>query len=251
MTTLGARLRQLLTKRTEPDRGLVLQDKRPRPDTVAPSVEDSNEFAVSLYRQLRQRRANLFFSPFSVRTALAMARGGARGDTATQMNITLRLSTTDDELHALRTGITRRLNAGGGQYEMAVAIALWAQDGAPLQAEFVDLVARRYDTTVDVVDFRGASGAARRTINQWVDDRTRHRIQELVPQDGLTSVTRLILANAVYFKGRWVLPFRETATRTEPFFLEGGGTAQVSLMQQTEEIRYFEAGRVPGSGSGL
>ena len=102
-------------------------------------------------------------------------------------------------------------------------------------------MARRYDATVDVVDFRAAAGAARRTINQWVDERTRHRIQELVPRDGLDNVTRLILANAVYFKGRWEQPFRETATETEPFFLEGGGTAQVPLMCQTKEIPYFEA----------
>ena len=82
MTTLGARLRQLLTKRTDLTAASCCSDKRPRPDIVEPSVDDSNEFAVSLYRQLRQWRANLFFSPFSVRTALAMARAGARGDTA-------------------------------------------------------------------------------------------------------------------------------------------------------------------------
>ena len=83
---------------------------------MEPSVEDGNEFAISLYRQLRQRRANLFFSPFSIRTALAMAREGAGGDTAAQMNIALRLSTTDDELHVHLAGIRRASTPAAGAY---------------------------------------------------------------------------------------------------------------------------------------
>jgi len=106
----------------------------------------------------------------------------------------------------------------------------------------VDLVARHYAGGLHLVDFRRAAEAARVTINRWVEDRTKQKIRELVPPDGLDPDTRLVLVNAVYFKGMWVLQFRKAATRSEPFHLEGGGRVQAPLMYQEEEARYLEAG---------
>ena len=178
-----------------------------------------------MYGQLRQRPGNLFFSPFSIRTALGMTQAGARGETAAQMREALRISSSDETLHVAFAEIIQRLNAaGGGEYEMAVANSLWGQDGAPLQPGFLDLIARHYGGGMNLVDFRRGAEAARVAMNRWVEDKTRQKIRELIPSGGLDADTRLVLVNAVYFKGMWVLQFRRAATRDEPFHLEGGGT---------------------------
>ena len=95
---------------------------------------------------------------------------------------------------------------------------------------------------MNLVDFRRGPEAARVTMNQWVEDKTKQKIRELIPSGGLDADTRLVLVNAVYFKGMWVLPFRKEATRDEPFHLEGGGRVQAPLMHQQEEVQYLQAG---------
>src|SRR5439155_22468400 len=179
---------------------------------------------------------NLFLSPFSVRTALDMTYAGASGENAAQKGKALRFLPADEKLHIAFAEIIQRLNAAGsGQYEMAVANSLWCQDGAPLQPGFRDVVARRYAGGINVVDFRRSVEAARARINLWVEDKTKHKIKELIGSGGLDADTRLVLGNAVYFKGKWVLQFRKAATRDEPFYVEGGGNVRARLMHQQGE----------------
>jgi serpin B len=196
-----------------------------------------------MYGLLRQQRRNLFFSPFSIRTALGMTQTGARGKTAAQMREALRISSSDEAQHVAFAEIIQRLNAAGGsQYEMAVANSLWGQDGAPLQPGFLDLIAQHYDGGMNLVDFRRGAEAARVTMNQWVEDKTRQKILNLIPSGGLDADPRLVLVNAIYFRGMWVLQFRKAATCDEPFYLEGGGQVQAPLMHQHEEVRYLHSG---------
>ena len=124
---------------------------------------------------------------------------------------------------------------------MAVANSLWGQDGTPLQPGFLDLIARHYRGAMNLVDFRRGAEAARVTMNQWVEDKTRQKIRELIPSGGLGADTRLVLVNAAYFKGMWVQQFRKAATRDEPFHVEGGGKVQAPLMHQREGVRYLQA----------
>ena len=217
------------------------QSASPKPapnDERDPFAEANNDFALTLYRQLLGRPKNLFLSPFSIRTALGMALAGARGETAAQMRNALRVS-SDETLHAHTAEIVEQLNKSGGGYEMAVANSLWGQDGAPLQPAFLDLIARYYGGGTDLVDFRRGAEAARAAINRWVEDRTRQKIQDLIPSGGVNAYTRLILANAVHFKGRWVEQFDSEDTRDEPFHLQGGGKVEVPLMYQKAEFRYL------------
>ena len=206
-------------------------------------AEDNNDFALAMYGQLRQRPGNLFFSPFSIRAALGMTQAGARGKTAEEMSEALCLSSLDETLHGAFAEISQRLNAAdAGTYEMAVSNSLWGQDAAPLQAGFLDLIARHYGCGMNLVDFRRDAEAARVTMNQWVEDKTKHKIRELIPSGGVNADTLLVLMNAVYFKGIWVLQFRREATLHDaPFQLEGGGTVQAPLMHQREEVRYLRA----------
>ena len=192
-----------------------------------------DDFALPLYGQLRQGIGNLFFSPYSVRSALAMAWAGARGETAAQMARALRFAQADKAVHSALAAITRSLNAsGGGAYEMAVANSLWAQCGTPLVAEYLDTIARHYGGAATLVDFRGRAEDARAAINQWVEEKTRRKILDLIPPGGVQADTRLVLANAVWFKGLWERQFSRGETRGEPFYLEGGGTTRAPLMHQ-------------------
>jgi serpin B len=196
-----------------------------------------------MYEQLRQHSGNLFFSPFSIRTALSMTQTGAGGETAAQMIKALRISSSAGTSQVDSADLIHRLqSAGDGKYELAVANSLWGQDGAPLQPEFLELIARHYDGRMVPVDFRGAAEAARVEINRWVEDKTKQKIRDLIPTGGLDADTRLVLANAVYFKGIWVRQFKKIATRDEPFFLEIGGKVRVPLMhQQPDRVLYVKA----------
>jgi len=213
-----------------------------QPAEPRPFADDGNDFALAMYGQLRGRPGNLFFSPLSVRVSLCMAQAGARGETAAQMRKALGTSSSDETLQIGVAETVRSLNAsGGGRYEMAVANSLWGQDGSPLRPEYLDLIARQFGGTMNVVDFHGAAEVARMAVNQWVEDRTRQKIRELIPPGGLSADTRLVLANAIYFKGMWMLRFWESETREEPFWLEDGGTVRAPLMRQYGDVRYLQA----------
>ena len=152
-----------------------------------------------------------------------MTYAGARGETAVQMSQVLRGASSDEALHVTFAEMMCKLNdAGGDGSEIAVENSLWGQDGAPLQPGFRDQLARHYGGVVNVVDFRHATEMARLTINRWVADKTRQKIRQLIPVGDLDADTRLALVNAIYFKALWASQFRKTATRGEPFYLEGG-----------------------------
>lgn len=234
-------------------RGLFGEERTQRPDSLSAELptwldapmtfaDVQNAFALALYGQLFQRPGNLFISPFSISTALAMACAGARGETADEMSRALRFTSSEETLHLSFAELLQRLNAaGGGEYEMAVANSLWGQEGAPLRDLFLEHVAMYYGGGMNVVDFRGGSESARAAINRWVEEKTRQRIRNLIPPGGVDIDSRLVLVNAVYFKGRWWRPFHEAATRPEPFHLEGGGKVQAPLMHQQVVIQYMAA----------
>jgi len=216
---------------------------RSEPSSTTREPQFKNDFALALYGLLRERPGNLFFSPFSIRTALGMACAGARGETALEMSRALGFAASDEALHTAVAALLERLNmAGAGLYELAVASSLWSQDGAPLRPEFLDLVARCYAGAMNPVDFRRDPESARTLINRWVEDKTKQKVRDLIPQNGIGDQTRLVLANAVYFKGLWELPFNEWATSDQPFHLEGGREVSAPLMQSIVRVRHMQAG---------
>jgi serpin B len=239
--SLGAWLRELFTLKQGRLSATELKQAATSRYSTSFTQED-NDFALAMYGLLRHRPGNVVFSPLSIRTALAMAYQGARGTTAAQLREALRFTSSDETPHLALAEIIQRLNAGdGSKYEMVLANGLWAQKGAPLEASFLDLLVRHYGSSMNVVDFRRRAEDARATINRWVEDKTRRRIRELIPAGSLHVDTRLVLANAVYFKGMWALQFRQAATRHEPFWLDNGETVQVPLMYQQQPFRYLQA----------
>jgi serpin B len=219
----------------------VLTDTSPWPERSGSFAEDNNDFAITLYKQFLQKPGNLFFSPFSVRTALCLIYAGVRGKTAMQMSRALRF-TIDETMHVAMAETIHRLSSIGYRNYVTVANSLWSQKGAAVQSGFLNLVTKHYGGGMNVVDFRRDAETVRLTINRWVEDKTKHKIRELIPAGGLNSDTRLVVANAIYFKGIWSTQFRKATTCYEHFYLEGRRAVITPLMQQQKKIRYLEAG---------
>jgi serpin B len=217
-------------------------------------VKAGNNFAFDLYSNLAGKEGNLFFSPHSISTAMAMVYAGARGKTETQMAKVLHL---DDELcspcplkaqcekkliHSAYAAILTDLNEQGkkGNYQLSIANALWGQKGYSFLKDYLELVETNYGGGLNEVDFIGATEAVRQRINNWVEKQTNNKIKDLIAKGVLNSMTRLVLTNAIYFKGNWASQFDEAKTRPEPFTLAGGEKLQVPMMNQTAEFKYTE-----------
>lgn len=202
--------------------------------------EGNNAFALALYERLRTEPGNLFLSPFSIRTVLGMALLGARGETAVEMARILGFAAPEAAADPTAIQIIDRNSERDSKCEIAMATRLWSQKGAPLRPEFVDLAARVYRSDLVQADFADDAAGVADAINQWVEAATRRRITDLVSPDAVTPLTRLILVNAVYFKGLWSLRFDSLLTTERIFYLAGGGKVIAPLMRGTEVVRYQE-----------
>jgi serpin B len=218
------------------------------PAAAAPGealVAGNNDFAVRLYQQLRGREGNLFYSPYSISTALAMTYAGARGETERQMARTLGFSLPQQELHPAFRALAEDLAARGKEMEgfrLHLANALWGQQGHPFLPAFVDLLSRDYGAGLKLVDFTRDPEGARRAINQWAEMETENKIRDLVPPGLINPLTRLVLANAIYFDAKWLSPFEKAGTRPAPFTLAGGQKVDVETMHGTLPAGYAEEG---------
>lgn len=197
-------------------------------------VEANTAFAGRLYGKLASAPGNLFFSPASLSTALAMTYAGARGETAAQMARTLELPLAPEALHPAFGGLTRQLvqaATGPGAPELRIANRLWGQAGLPIEPQFQTITQQHYGAGIELVNFKGAHEQARGRINQWVEEQTSSRIKDLLPVGSITPLSRLVLTNAIYFKGRWATPFDKQATRDEPFTIRRGFAPAVPTMR--------------------
>jgi serpin B len=205
-------------------------------------TEGNNVFAVALYGRLRHQNGNLFFSPESISTALAMAYAGARGSTASEMAKTLHFTLPPDKLHPAMGALLRDLNATHEGYQLSVANALWAQQGYTFLDDFLSGLKRDYGAGLSQVNFKGATEEARLTINQWVEQKTQDKIKDLLQPGALRSDTRLVLTNAIYFKGDWESQFDKAQTKNDDFHLSPAQTATTPLMHREGRFSYFDGG---------
>jgi serpin B len=205
-------------------------------------VEGNNAFAMELYGQLQDRSGNLFFSPESISTALAMTYAGARGDTASEMAKTLHFTLPADRFHPAMGALLSNLNAAHDGYQLRVANALWAQQGYTFLNDFLKLTKTDYGAGLNQVDFEDATEAARLTINRWVEQKTEDKITNLLPPGSLSSKTKLVLTDAIYFKGDWQTQFDKTQTNDEDFHLSTAQNVKAPLMHREGGFNYFNGG---------
>jgi len=220
-------------------------------------VDGNNRFAVGLYARLKETdEGNLFFSPYSVSTALAMTQAGAAGATAKQMAEVLQFQVSDEELHPAMGQLIRTLRGSEKGYQFRVANRLWGQKGCEFLPDFLKATKTHYGAELGIVDFAGQTEGARQAINQWVEKETERRIQDLIPSGLLARDTRLVLTNAIYFKGNWAVAFDKEATEEAPFFVSPSSEIAVSMMHHVERFGYRADGdlqilQMPYAGNAL
>lgn len=202
-------------------------------------VAGNNGFALDLHRQLVEPGQNMMTSPYSASVALAMVWAGARRDTESQLSGALRFPLPQAELHPAFDALDLALQAPAASCELTptpftlrFANAAWTQTGYPFVPAFLDTLAVSYGAGVSLLDFARAPDAARRTVNDAVARATEDRIRDLLPEDSIDDLTRLVLTNAVYFRGKWASPFNPDQTAPGSFRLLGGGAADVPFMHQ-------------------
>ena len=211
------------------------------PAGMATAVQGNTQFALDLYRAQRETPGNLIFSPYSISVALAMTYAGARGQTAAQMARTLHFDLDPQQLHPAFAALEARLSEVGqqGAVQLRVANRLWPQQGCEFLEAYLALVKQFYAAPVTLVDYRNPE-AARRTINAWVEEKTECKIVDLIPPGILDVLTRLVLTNAIYFKGRWASPFDKGLTRAARFWVTPRTQVQAQMMAQKHGFGYAE-----------
>lgn len=212
-------------------------------------VRGNNAFAFDLYRAAAANAEgeNLVFSPYSVAQALAMVYAGARGDTEAEIASVMQIALPQDEWHplmgALNADLTEREynfpvmsedEIPPQAFELNVANALWGQADYAFTPDYLDLLTRSYRVGLELVDFRADAAAARERINEWVAENTEDRITDIVPEGAINDGTRLILANAIYFKAAWLDQFNPQRTSEAAFTRLDGTEIEVpTMVQQT------------------
>ena len=228
--------------------------KEKKDDGAEMIVNGNNAFALDLYAQLKNNEGNLFYSPYSISTALAMTYAGARDQTAEQMAQTLHFPEckgsdspgwmrTTEQFHRAFGRVIDRLNQQGkkNDYQLSVANALWGQKGYPFLDSFIELNNQYYDARIKQVDFVKETEKTQKKINQWVEDKTNEKIKNLIPQGALNALTRLVLTNAIYFKGNWAEQFDKDMTKNADFFVSSDKTVTAPLMYQKEDFKYGQS----------
>ena len=219
-------------------------------------VAGNNGFAFDLYQALRRNECNLFFSPYSISLALAMTYAGARDNTAIEMAETLHFTLQQDRLHPAFNALGERLLGHNGNINLTIANALWGQAGYPFLPDFLAVLDTGYDAGLRRADFIGAPEGARMDINNWVSEETEGKIEDLMGPGTVTPDTRLVLANAIYFKGTWKLRFDAKKTELAPFYRLDGSQTKVPMMSMQECFPYtedmnYQAIELPYSGDTL
>ena len=208
----------------------------------AEAVNGSNAFAVDLYAQLRAQPGNLFFSPESISTAFGMAYAGANGQTATEMEHVFHFTLPPDRLHPAMGALLAQMNGQHEGYELHVADALWAQQGASFLPDYLKLVQTDYGAGFRQVDFKTSPDVVRATINEWIADQTNDKIQGLLGPGSVTAATRLVLTNAIYFKGTWLDQFNPMHTEDEEFHLTAKQSVKTQMMNRNGGYSYCDGG---------
>jgi serpin B len=213
------------------------------------AAEAINDFGLELLREATAHDANAVLSPASIVLALAMARAGARGDTAAQMDEVMRGAASDDHaswLNALdaalaaRSGTFKdRLNKDADVL-LRIANQSFAQADFPWEASYLDALAARFGAGLRLVDFREHAEDSRRDVNAWVAEQTEDRIPELLAEGTVDELTRLVLVNAIYLKAAWFSPFEKEATDPGAFYRLDGSRIDVPTMHHIAGFQYAE-----------
>ncbi len=222
------------------EREISLPEPEPKLVDISSVVDANNQFGLDYYSKLKDKDSgNIFISPFSISGALAMTYEGAKGQTAEEMRSVFYFPEDDNLRRTEYAAIFNELNKGDKKYKLSTANALWAQEDYQFLKDYFDSVEKYYGGKATNLDFKKDPDGSRITINNWVEDQTNDKIKNLIPSGVINALTRLVLTNAIYFKGEWVRQFNEKDTKEEDFRISKNNTIKAPMMQRTDEEAKF------------
>ena len=202
-------------------------------------VNANNQFAFELYSELdKNEDGNMFYSPYSISAALAMTYEGAEGQTANEMKSVFHFP-EDNILRTNFAAIYNDINKENKNYELKTGNALWVQQDFPFLQEYISEVENYYGGKAAMLDFVKETERSRETINNFIEEQTNDKIKDLIPAGYLDKMTRLVLTNAIYFKGIWEWEFDKTDTRDGIFRITSDNTVEIPIMHMNPEDAKF------------
>jgi serpin B len=212
-------------------------DQPPRADDTGSTqqgiqtvVNANNKFAFDLYSELdKSKNENIFYSPYSVSAALAMIYEGARGQTAEEIKSVFHFP-ENNILRPNFAAIYNKINKRVKDCELRTGNALWVQQDYPLLEDYISRVKKYYGGKAANLDFIGETEKSRQTINNFIEKQTNKKIKNLLSSDFLNNLTRLVLTNAIYFKGTWECRFDKSNTREQDFKITPTNIVKTQMM---------------------
>lgn len=214
----------------EPKNPVLANSTGSTPQGAANVVDANNQFAFELYSKLSEEDSgNIFYSPYSISSAFAMTYEGAKGKTADEMVGVFHFP-TKDILKPNFASIYNEINGGSDQYELRTGNALWLQQDYPFLEDYVKTVEEYYGGKAAGVDFVNEPEMSRETINSFIEEQTNEKIKDLIPGGSIDPMTRMVLTNAIYFKGTWEWEFDKSDTKDKNFKITPDNVVQVPMM---------------------
>lgn len=210
------------------------------------SAEQSSKFALDIYKQFAgESEKNIFFSPFSLSIAMGMTYAGAEGETKKQIADVFNFSINDENLHKELGSLQNQMvNKGNKGVEISIANQLWADKLYKFKCSYLRKVKKAYKAPVKRMPFRKEADKCRVEINKWVEDKTKNRIIDLLPEGSISDMTALVLTNAIYFKGQWDSKFDEESTEVELFKTLTGKVESVDMMKIKSKFNLYQGDKI-------
>ena len=213
------------------------------PDGIEKVTTANNQFAIAMYRQINghtgQADDNVFFSPYSLSTAMAMLYAAAEGETKQQIQKTFHYPSMDT-LNPNSAALYNQFNKPNPDYKLATVNDLWMEQGLTPTKSYVDTVQRYYGGQVTNLDFESNPNPSRLIINKKIAQHTNQLIPELLPKGSIKPITVAVLTNAIYFKGDWKVPFEVQSTTEQPFYNHIGTSPNIKMMHTQADFGYSE-----------
>uniref|UniRef100_A0A6B2EHF1 Putative serine protease inhibitor 4 n=1 Tax=Phlebotomus kandelakii TaxID=1109342 RepID=A0A6B2EHF1_9DIPT len=201
-----------------------------------PVSKSFSKFAIQLYQQcVAEKGGNVIISPFSVQSALSLALMGATGETAREMSSTMGYA--DPDRNAIAENFASLLSTYKDSPQLRIANKLYVQDKFHVKRQFNEIATKKFNSEAQSLNFADNVNSAK-TINTWVEEKTNDKIKDLIPADALDSDTRMVLVNAIYFKGLWENKFKPENTKKLPFWTSKDKSVDVEMMYTKADFKF-------------
>jgi serpin B len=210
------------------------------------TVKNNNLFALELFNKLAYEKENMFFSPFSISTAMAMTYAGAKGNTKREISKVMHFDSNQNNLNKRFSMILKYFNNLNtpGSFSIYSANSLWSQNGYFFSKAYINTIKKCYYAAIQTLDFKKDAENSRKIINKWVEQKTFNKITDLLKPNILNELTRLVLVNAIYFYGSWDKKFDEAQTKQMEFYIEKDKVVKASFMFSNDKYDYLENDKV-------